>query len=239
LVPRRKAGHGPLVSAGEREDLRSIFADSTFEAIASILQGLQGIQWVVAMQPIQQSLFPMEGAPDGLFFEAEILTPAEEQAYLEIIRELPFGPFRMHGVDAKRRVVRFGGQYLTGSAEMKPSSAFPPSLEPLRERAATVLGVAAATLSESLVTEYTTGAGIGWHCDSPPFGIIVGISFGAECRMRFQRGERKDRHTWSLELPPRSLYMLSGSAREDWQHSIPPVKETRYSVTFRTLRDRG
>ena len=191
------------------------------------------------MQPIQQSLFPMAGAPDGLYFEAEVLTSAEELAYLTMIRDLPFGPFRMHGVDAKRRVVRFGGHYLSGSAQMNPCSEFPASLEPIRERAATVSGLPVSALSESLVTEYTPGAGIGWHRDSPPFGIIVGISLGAECRMRFQRGEGKDRQTWSIDLPSRSLYMLSGSVREDWQHSIPPVKGVRYSVTFRTLRDRG
>ena len=191
------------------------------------------------MQLIQQNLFPMEGAPNGLFFQAEILTPDEERAYMTTIRELSFGPFRMHGVEAKRRVVRFGRHYLSGSAEMKPPSEFPPSLEPLRERAASVSGLSPAALSEALVTEYTPGAGIGWHRDSPPFGIIVGISFGAQCRMRFQRGEGKDRQTWSLELPSRSLYMLRGSVREDWQHSIPPVKETRYSVTFRTLRGRN
>ena len=193
----------------------------------------------VAMRLLQQNLFPMEGAPDGLFFEAEILTPDEERAYLAVIQDLAFGPFRMHGVDAKRRVVRFGGHYLSGSAEMKPASAFPAALEPLRQRAAAVTGVPAADLSEVLVTEYTTGAGIGWHRDSQPFGVIVGISLGAPCRMRFQQGQGKDRQTWSLDLPSRSLYMLSGDAREAWQHSIPPVKEIRYSVTFRTLRDRA
>jgi alkylated DNA repair protein (DNA oxidative demethylase) len=188
---------------------------------------------------MQQNLFPMEGAPDGLFFETEILTPDEERAYLTVIRNLPFGPFRMHGVDAKRRVVRYGEHYVSGSAEMKPPSAFPASLEPLRERAAAVTSVPVAALSETLVTEYTPGAGIGWHRDSSPFGIIVGISFGAQCRMRFQRGEGIDHQTWSIELPSRSLYMLSGTVREDWQHCIPPVKEARYSVTFRTLGDRA
>ena len=42
----------------------------------------------------------------GFFFQAEILTPDEERAYTTTIRELSFGPFRMHGVEAKRRVVR-------------------------------------------------------------------------------------------------------------------------------------
>jgi alkylated DNA repair dioxygenase AlkB len=83
------------------------------------------------------------------------------------------------------------------------------------------------------------GAGIGWHCDSPPFGIVAGISFGGNCRMRFQRAEGLQRQTWSLDLPPRSLYVMSGIAREEWQHSIPPVKEPRWSITFRTLKNAG
>ena len=137
----------------------------------------------------QQDLFPLEGAPDGLLFEPEIMTAVEEAAFLEVIKTLPFGAFRMHGVDAKRRVVRFGLHYLAGSAAMTPASDFPLSLEPLRARAAAVAGIPTRLLSESLVTEYTPGAGIGWHRDSPPFGIVAGISFGGCCRMRFQRGE--------------------------------------------------
>jgi alkylated DNA repair protein (DNA oxidative demethylase) len=171
-------------------------------------------------------------------FEREIMTPAEEVAFRTVIEKLAFGPFRMHGVDARRHVVRFGGHYLAGSAEMRPTSEFPNSLEPLRARAAVVAGVPADALSESVVIEYPPGAGIGWHRDAPPFGIVVGISFGAVCRMRFQRGEGEERQTWSIELPPRSIYVLTGSAREEWQHSIPPVKDTRYSVTFRTLKAR-
>ena len=186
----------------------------------------------------QRDLFPLEGAPDGLLFESEIMTAIEEAAFLDVIRTLPFGPFRMHGVDAKRRVVRFGLHYLAGSAAMTPASDFPLPLEPLRARAAAVAGIPTDVLSESLVTEYAPGAGIGWHRDSPPFGIVAGISFGGACRMRFQRGEGRQRQNWTLALPPRSLYVLSGEAREKWQHSIPPVKEPRWSITFRTLKAR-
>jgi alkylated DNA repair protein (DNA oxidative demethylase) len=184
----------------------------------------------------QQDLFPLEDAPDGLSFEPEIMTAKEEAAFLDVIKTLPFGNFRMHGVDAKRRVVRFGVHYVAGSAAMLPAAEFPVSLEPLRARAAAVAGIPTRVLSEALVTEYTAGAGIGWHRDSPPFGIVAGISFGGGCRMRFQRGEGRERQTWTLELPPRSLYVMNGSAREEWQHSIPPVKEPRWSITFRTLK---
>ncbi len=40
----------------------------------------------------------------------------------------------------------------------------------------------------------------------------------------------------AIELPPRSVYLFTGSARKDWQHSIPAVKQQRWSITFRTLR---
>jgi hypothetical protein len=38
----------------------------------------------------------------------------------------------------------------------------------------------------------------------------------------------------AARLEPRSAYRLAG-ARHDWQHSIPPMAELRYSITFRTL----
>jgi alkylated DNA repair dioxygenase AlkB len=43
-----------------------------------------------------------------------------------------------------------------------------------------------------------------------------------------------DRQTIMVE--PRSAYLMTGLARTDWEHSIPPVGEHRYSITLRTLR---
>jgi alkylated DNA repair dioxygenase AlkB len=37
-------------------------------------------------------------------------------------------------------------------------------------------------------------------------------------------------------LEPRSVYLMRGPARWQYEHSIPPVDELRYSLTFRTLR---
>jgi alkylated DNA repair dioxygenase AlkB len=42
----------------------------------------------------------------------------------------------------------------------------------------------------------------------------------------------------SLTLERRSIYLMRGPARWRFQHSIPAVKELRYSITFRTLRNR-
>jgi alkylated DNA repair dioxygenase AlkB len=54
--------------------------------------------------------------------------------------------------------------------------------------------------------------------------------------MRFRRGQPRAWETAELTLEPRSAYVLSGPARAQWQHHIPPVAQERWSVTFRTLR---
>ena len=43
-----------------------------------------------------------------------------------------------------------------------------------------------------------------------------------------------ERH--ALEALPRSLYLMDGEARSQWEHSIPPVEARRYSITFRTMK---
>ena len=64
----------------------------------------------------------------------------------------------------------------------------------------------------------------------------VGISLASTCRMRFQRGKGPARQVAEVTLDPRSGYILSGATRYAWQHSIPPTKALRYSITFRTLK---
>jgi alkylated DNA repair protein (DNA oxidative demethylase) len=54
--------------------------------------------------------------------------------------------------------------------------------------------------------------------------------------MRFQRGKGDARQVAEVTLEPRSAYVLAGAARFAWQHSIPPTKALRYSITFRTLK---
>jgi alkylated DNA repair dioxygenase AlkB len=52
-------------------------------------------------------------------------------------------------------------------------------------------------------------------------------------RFRQKTGELWDRV--SLDVEPRSAYLLSGPARTVWEHSIPVLDRLRYSITFRTL----
>lgn len=174
--------------------------------------------------------------PEGFVFVPEFVSVEEEAALLSFVRGLKFHEFQMRGVTAKRRVVSFGWHYSFESYKATAADPIPEPLLPLRARAAAMAGIAPDAFSEALTTEYQPGAGIGWHRDAPPFGIVAGISLGAPCRMRFQKGKGPERAVAAVELTPRSLYLLTGEARSKWEHTIPAVKELRYSVTFRTMR---
>ena len=144
----------------------------------------------------------------------------------------------MHGRPAKRTVRHFGLDYDYQSRELVPADPFPTELEWLRERCAGLAERRPDELVQVLVSRYPPGAGIGWHRDAPMFGRVVGVSLGAPCRMRFQRrAAGGERLVEELELAPRSAYLLSGSARWAWQHSIPATEALRHSITFRTLRE--
>ena len=142
----------------------------------------------------------------------------------------------MRGVAARRRVVQYGWKYNFETFRMTSGPAFPPYLTAIRDRAAVFAALPREELSEALLTEYSPGATIGWHRDAPGFDVVVGISLGAPCRFRFRRGETGAWETTELLLQPRSIYVLEGAARNEWQHSIPGVKELRYSITFRSMK---
>jgi alkylated DNA repair dioxygenase AlkB len=120
-----------------------------------------------------------------------------------------------------------------------PGEPIPDWLLPVRARAAALAGHDPEALEEILVQRYPPGSTIGWHRDAPAFDTVVGVSLGGSSRLRFQRGKDERRRVWEVLLEPRSGYVLSGEARRSWQHSIPPTKELRYSITFRTLRRPG
>lgn len=87
----------------------------------------------------------------------------------------------------------------------------------------------------AVITEYPPGAPIGWHRDVPQFEIIIGISLASSSRMRF-KPYRAEGKIARVILEPRSIYLMRGTARWKFQHSIPPVEKLRYSITFRSLR---
>jgi alkylated DNA repair dioxygenase AlkB len=174
-------------------------------------------------------------APRGFAYHAAAFSEAEERAWLEMLRPLPFKPFEFHGYLGKRQIVSFGWRYDYAGRRLRKSEPMPAFLLPLRERAAAVAGLDATKLQQALVTEYDAGVTIGWHRDKPIFEDVVALSFLSPCRLRLRCRGREGWQRWSMEVAPRSIYRLSGPARHDWEHSIPPVEAKRYSLTFRTF----
>jgi len=176
--------------------------------------------------------------PAGFRYATEFISDAEERRLVEHLQRLEFKPFDFHGFLGKRRVVSFGWRYDFNGGGLTKTEDMPDFLLPLRERAAAFAGLQPTDLQQVLLTEYQPGAPIGWHKDRSVFGDVVGVSLLSACPFRFRRkaGARWERS--SLVLAPRSVYLLHGPSRTEWEHSIPPVTEPRYSITFRNFRDK-
>ena len=175
--------------------------------------------------------------PSGLVYQPDLITKAEEQQALAVLEAMEFHTITMHGRTARRTVRHFGLDYGYESWKLVPTDPLPDDLAWLQERAAVLAGLDPGDFAQILVSRYPPGSTIGWHRDAPMFGAkVVGISLASACRMRFQRGKGPARQVAEVTLDPRSGYVLSGAARYAWQHSIPPTKALRYSITFRTLK---
>jgi alkylated DNA repair dioxygenase AlkB len=180
-------------------------------------------------------LEPASALPEGFVYRPELVAPEQEIELIEHFQELDFREFEFQGYLGKRRVASFGLHYDFAERRVREAAELPAFLLPLRDRAAAFAGLAAAAFEHALVTEYTPGAAIGWHRDRPVFADVVGISFGSACRFRFRRRQGQGWERASLVLEPGSAYLLRGPARYQWEHSIPPAEDLRYSVTFRSV----
>jgi len=184
----------------------------------------------------QLSLFDRANLPSGMRYEADIISLAGEGALVSFIRALPLKPFEfVGGFTGNRRVISFGWRYDFNKAQLQQTDPIPAQLLPLREKVGAVFGLDPEGFKHALVTEYAPGAGIGWHKDRPDFADVIGVSLLAPCNFRLRRKQGDKWQRVSLNAEPRSAYLLSGEVRSRWEHSIPPMMQLRYSVTFRNL----
>ena len=175
--------------------------------------------------------------PSGLVYQPGFLCAAEEAALVEGIASLDLEEAKYKEFTAKRRVASFGAGYDFDANELTPAPVMAPFLLPLREKVARWSGTPAAEFGYALVSEYRPGTQLGWHRDVPHFEKVVGVSLGGRAVMRFRPfPPAKGARILTLELTPRSAYILQDDARWKWQHGIAPTPELRYSITFRTRR---
>ena len=184
----------------------------------------------------QSELFPSPAEmPAGFDYIEDVISPEEEHALVTRLARLPFEPFKFHGYLGKRRVVSFGWRYDFNEEALRESDPVPEFLLRLREMAAALASVPQVELQHALVTEYAPGAGIGWHRDKAVFKDVIAFSMCSPCRLRLRRKQGSSWQRASIGIQPRSAYILRGSARREWEHSLPPVEGLRYSITFRNF----
>ena len=176
--------------------------------------------------------YPLE--PEGLRYAVDFVSPAIEHELISRIQALPLRPFQFGEFEGKRRVASFGFHYDYASRQLQEADPIPSWLAATIAKVETFGGLG-IQVQQVLCTEYDVGVGIGWHRDKAHFDEVFGLSLGSACKLRFRRSAGKSWDRFSLDLKPRSLYMMRGASRQIWEHSIPPVEALRYSITFRTM----
>src|SRR5688572_33491102 len=172
----------------------------------------------------------------GLLLVPDAVATAEEAGLTARIDAAPLTPFEFGQWRGKRMTAHYGRAYDFARGRLDEAPPLPGWLIALRNKLGPLAGLEPEALQAALLIRYDPRAGIGWHRDRPQYGEVLGLSLGADCTMRLRRRTATGFERRKVPLPARSLYRLSGEVRWDWEHSIAPLRETRRSVTFRTLR---
>ena len=175
----------------------------------------------------------------GLSYREALIGADEEAQLVRAIEGVELSPFKFQGWEGKRLTHTFGWRYDFDDRSFAPAEPLPHWLLPLRDKCAAFGGVEPGEFVHALVTRYDPGAGIGWHRDRPQFGKVVGVTLSGSATLRFRQRSDAGFRRASIELSPRSAYLLSGEVREQWEHGIAAHDALRYSITFRTLSERG
>jgi DNA oxidative demethylase len=185
------------------------------------------------------SLLFNEALIAGLKYCEKLISDSEERELLDHLMPLDLAPFRFHGWLGNRRTQSFGWRCDFDDASFRPTDPLPDWLIPLREKAAALAGLIPEEFVNVLLARYDPGAGIGWHRDRDVFENVVGVSLKRPAILRFRQRVASGFRRASLEVAPRSAYFLSGESRWQWEHSIAPGEQLRFSITFRSLSDKG
>lgn len=183
------------------------------------------------------SSFPLK--TEGLQYYPDFISDEEEAALIKEIQQHPLKTFMFHGFAAKRKVLSFGYSYDFETKLLVPVRPIPEVFNDLIERISTITKDAPSAFKNVLITAYESGAVINWHRDAPPFEKVLGLSLLSDCDFKFRPHAKEQQGRGQIKtvrLQRKSLYVLQGKVREEWEHSTAAQTQRRYSLTFRTLR---
>lgn len=178
----------------------------------------------------------------GLAYIPDFISHAEEAVLIKSIDNQAWLN------DLKRRVQHYGYKYdykARTVAEDSYLGLLPDWLAPIASRLSEK-SIFENMPDQAIVNEYQPGQGISAHIDCVPCfsDTIASLSLGSAAIMQFTHPKTEDRQ--ELYLKERSLVVLSGAARYEWQHAIPARKSDsvngfkiergrRISLTFRNV----
>ena len=184
----------------------------------------------------QYALFADEPVVPGLVLLEQAIGVDQERALEAHIDAAPLAPFQFGQWEGRRLTTHYGSGYDFTSHRLAEAPPLPDWLLSLRDKLAPQVGIEPEAFQAALLIRYDPGAGIGWHRDRPQYDKVLGLSLSAPCVLRLSRRTASGFERHNVELPARSLYLLTGEVRREWEHSIAPMDVTRRSITFRTLR---
>lgn len=121
----------------------------------------------------QLSLFELPTAlpatlPQGFAYQPNLIDVEEERDLVRRFTDLDFKPYEHLSYFGNRRIAGFGWRQDDNGRMVETGEALPDFLRPLLDKVAAFTGLARETFRHALVTEYASGAGIGWHRDRRP-----------------------------------------------------------------------
>ena len=180
--------------------------------------------------------------PPGVELLPDYVSPDDEHNLLSLVDS------GVWSTELARRVQHFGYRYDYRKRSVDPSmclGSLPPMLQAVANRLVEEL-LFDRPPDQVIVNEYLPGQGIAAHVDCEPcFGpVIASLSLFAPVIIAF--ANKRTREVVEVDLPHRSLLVLSGEGRYGWTHSIPARKTDmvdgalrqrmrRVSLTFRTM----
>ena len=96
---------------------------------------------------------------DGLRYDPDVISEAEEQELVSRLGELDLAPFRFQGWLGNRKTQSFGWRYDFDDASFEPAEAIPDWLEPIRRKVAAFAQLEAQDFVHVLLARYDPGAG--------------------------------------------------------------------------------
>ena len=178
----------------------------------------------------------------GLTYLPHYITVDDQNKLINIIDQQEWS------TKSRRRVQHYGYRYDYKNGSLA-SSSYLGDLPDWAGRIAKRLwddGLTTKVPDQVIINEYEPGQGITSHVDCVPcFGkTIISLSLGSSCVMDFTHSQIKQKA--SILLLPRSLVVMQGAARYEWQHSIAARKKDKYkgrelvrtcrvSMTFREV----